>query len=85
MHDGVGLLVVHRLACILQHEVYGVALFAGFKVCPFVDVEQFDMLQLVLFCRVGCFFYLLECDGLVDEQSQIATDGRILADFLEMY
>ena len=64
LHDGIDLLVTHRLLLILKDEVHGVRLLAGRQFVAFVDVEEFYS----------------ELHTGINQQGEVAADGWELGD-----
>ena len=54
-HDGFCLLVALGFSLVLQNKIHGIALFAGFEVHAFVDIEKFHFLEEFLFGGLSNF------------------------------
>ena len=82
LHDCVYLLVVERFLLVLEDEVHGVRLFAFGQILAFIDIEEFDALEEFPLRLISNLLNLHKLYALVDEQGEVATDWRELADFL---
>ena len=72
-HDGIRLLVVHRLGLILQREVDGVALLASLKILAFVNVKEDDALEQFLLRGTSNLLDLGKLNTAVNKQRQVAA------------
>ena len=73
LHDGGNLLVVERLAVVLQDEVDRIGLLAQRQVLALIYVKEVDRTQQLLLGLVGNLLYLAEFHALVNEQRQVAA------------
>ena len=78
VHDFVDLFVRQCFFLVEEGEADGVRLFAGPEPLAFVDIEEGDGFQQVLFGAEGRFPDFLECHLAVEQQGEIALDGWIL-------
>ena len=83
-HNGIGLLVVHRLGVVLQEEVDGVTLLADFKVLTFVNVEEGHLFEELPVGGKGNLLDAGELYALVHQEGEVAAHGGELADFGEV-
>ncbi len=67
IHDGLDLLVTHRLLRVLQDEVDGIRLLAGRQVLTLIDIEKLYFLQQFLLRLTGYLLNLRKLHVLVNE------------------
>ena len=75
LHDGGNLLVIERLAVVLQDEVDRIGLLALRQVLALIYVKEVDRTQQLLLGLVGNLLDLAEFHALVNEQRQVAASA----------
>ena len=69
----------------MQDEVHGITLLALRQILAFVHVEQLNFLEQFLLRLRGHGHNILKQHFLIEQQSEVATNGRELAYLLKFY
>ena len=81
LHDGIYLLVIQCLLIVLKNKVHSVGFLALGELFSLIDVKESDTPEEFLLCLIGYLLNLLELDALIQQECEVATNGRELADF----
>ena len=57
LHDGIDLLVTHRLLLILKNKIHGVRLLTSRQLVTLIDIEELHLLQELLLGLTGNLLY----------------------------